>query len=130
MDKTLDVFNGNVIFFLVEVLTLTLKKISPKELYERMRGEEKVLLLDVRAEEKYNEYHLEDSQVLNLNIPKTVIFNLEEGSDLSQLTKEQPIVVTCTTGNSAAKCANILDGLGYQVEVLEGGLTAWKEYRK
>lgn len=117
---------------------LTLKKISPKELDERMQGEEKVLLLDVRAEEKYNEYHIEDSQVLCLNIQKTVIFNLEEGDKLAQIskeqpiiiTKEQPIVVTCTTGNSATKCADILDGLGYQVEVLEGGLTAWNEYRK
>ncbi|MDR7076976.1 rhodanese-related sulfurtransferase [Neobacillus niacini] len=107
-----------------------MKKISPKELHERMQGEEKVLLLDVRVEEKYNEYHIEDSQVLCLNIPKTVIFNLEERDELAQITKEQPIVVTCTTGNSATKCADILDGLGYQVEVLEGGLTAWNEYRK
>ena len=83
-----------------------------------------------RAEEKYNEYHIEDSQVLSLNIPKMLIFDLKEGDDLTQISKGQPIVVTCTTGNSATKCADILDGLGYQVEVLEGGLTAWKEYRK
>lgn len=109
---------------------LALKRISPEELLERIRGEEKVLLLDVRAEEKYNDYHIEDSQVLSLNIPKTVIFNLEEGDELAQISKEQRLVVTCTTGNSATRCAAILDGLGYQVEVLEGGLTAWKEYRK
>ncbi|MEH7274264.1 rhodanese-like domain-containing protein [Neobacillus vireti] len=109
---------------------LPLKKISLKELHERMQGEEKVLLLDVRSEEKYNEYHIEDQKCLILNIPKTVIFNLEEGDVLAQISKEQPVVVTCTTGNSATKCADILDGLGYQVEVLEGGLTAWKEYRK
>jgi rhodanese-related sulfurtransferase len=109
---------------------LILKIISPKELQERIQGEAKVVLLDVRAEEKYNEYHIEDSQVVSLNIPKTMIFDLKGGSTLPQLTKEQPIVVTCTTGNSATKCADILDGLGYQVEVLEGGISAWKEYRK
>ena len=71
---------------------LTLKKISPKELHERMQGEEKVLLLDVRAEEKYNEYHIEDSQVLCLNIPKTVIFNLEERDELAQISKDNVII--------------------------------------
>ncbi|MFP7298906.1 rhodanese-like domain-containing protein [Neobacillus niacini] len=109
---------------------MTVKKITPKELHERIIGENQIILLDVRAVEKYNESHIEEPQVVSLNIPKTDIFNLEEGGVLSQLPKEQHVVVTCTTGNSAAKCANILDSLGYQVEVLEGGLTAWKEYRK
>jgi rhodanese-related sulfurtransferase len=119
-----------VIFFVLEVLTVTYKKISPKELHERIQGDEKVVLLDVRAEEKYKDFHIESSQVVSFNITKTEIFELEEGTEPSALPKEGPIVVTCTTGNSAEKCAKILDGLGYQVEVLEGGLTAWKEYRK
>jgi rhodanese-related sulfurtransferase len=119
-----------VIFFVLEVLSVTYKKISPKELHERILGEEKAVLLDVRAEEKYKDFHIESSQVVSFNIPKTEIFNLEEGGVLSQLPKERPVVVTCTTGNSAAKCAKILDELGFKVEVLEGGLTAWKEYRK
>jgi rhodanese-related sulfurtransferase len=121
---------NSVIFFVLEVLTMTLKNITPKELHEKVKGEDQIVLLDVRAVEKYKEFHIEDPQLVSLNIPKTEIFNLEEGSVLSQLPKERPVVVTCTTGNSAAKCAKILDGLGYQVEVLEGGLTAWKEYRK
>jgi rhodanese-related sulfurtransferase len=121
---------NSVIFFVLEVLTMTLKNITPKELHERIKGEDQIILLDVRAVEKYKEFHIEEPQLVSLNIPKTEIFNLEEGSVLTQLPKEVPVVVTCTTGNSAAKCAKILDGLGYQVEVLEGGLTAWKEYRK
>ncbi|WP_223589847.1 rhodanese-like domain-containing protein [Neobacillus bataviensis] len=111
---------------------LTIKKISPKELHERLKDNEKVLLLDVRAEEKYNEFHIEDPQIQSVNIPKTSIFALEETPENSHLSlpKDQEIVVTCTTGNSAAKCANILDGRDHRVIVLEGGLTAWKEYKK
>ncbi|TDL64690.1 rhodanese-like domain-containing protein [Rhodococcus qingshengii] len=109
---------------------MTLKNITPKELHERILGEDQIILLDVRAVEKYKEFHIEDPQVVSLNIPKTEIYDLEEGDVLSQLPKERPVVVTCTTGNSAAKCAKVLDSLGYQVEVLEGGLTAWKEFRK
>jgi rhodanese-related sulfurtransferase len=111
------------------VLTVTYKKISPNELHERIQGEKKVVLLDVRAKEKYNHFHIESSQVVSFNIPKTEILELEEGTEPSGLPKDGPIVVACTTGNSAEKCAKILDGLGYQVEVLEGGLTAWKESR-
>jgi rhodanese-related sulfurtransferase len=114
----------------MEVLTVTYKKISPKELHERIKGKETVVVLDVRAEEKYRDYHIEDSQLKSVNIPKTEIYELTEGAEPLALPKEGPIVVTCTTGNSAEKCAKILDGLGFNVEVLEGGLTAWKEFRK
>ena len=114
-----------------EMFKLTQKKISPEELYEKMQKQEKIMLLDVRAEEKYNDYHIEDSSIESLNIPKTGIFNLEENNDsIDALPKEKEIIVACTTGNSAAKCAAILAENEYDTVVLEGGITAWKEYLK
>ena len=107
---------------------MTLQKITPKELYEKLQSNEKLTLVDVRSEEKYKEYHIEFPLTESRNIPKTLIFGLEETGDDLSLPKEREIVVTCTTGNSAAKCANILDSHGMKVTVLEGGLTAWKEY--
>lgn len=53
---------------------MALNKITPKELYEKMK-QENVTLLDVRAEEKYKAYHLEGSNIESLNIPKTHILN-------------------------------------------------------
>ncbi|EKN66194.1 rhodanese [Neobacillus bataviensis LMG 21833] len=104
---------------------MTYKKITPKELHVRLNSDEKLVLLDVRAEEKFNEFHIKESR----NLPKTVIFQLDEKEDAElSLPKDQEIIVTCTTGNSAAKCAAILDNLDYSVTVLDGGLTGWKEY--
>lgn len=103
---------------------MTIRKITPKELQEKMEKDDKVLLLDVRAEEKYKASHIEGTK---WNIPKTAIFDMEEES-ISLLPKGQEIVVTCTTGNSATKCAEILSKKDYNVLVLEGGLTAWKDY--
>jgi len=101
------------------------KKITPKELHVRLQSGEKVVLLDVRAEEKFNDFHLKESR----NLPKTVIFQLEENEDAQlSLPKDQEIIVTCTSGNSAAKCAAILDTHNFHVTVLDGGLTAWKAY--
>ncbi|WHY78547.1 rhodanese-like domain-containing protein [Neobacillus sp. WH10] len=105
---------------------MTYKKITPKELHERLKSGEKVLLLDVRAEEKFNEFHIKESR----NLPKTNIFQLDEKQDAQlSLPKDQEIIVTCTTGNSASKCAAILDTYDYHVTVLDGGLTAWKAYK-
>ena len=111
---------------------MTLKKISPEELYEKMNNQEKIVLLDVRAEEKYNDYHIEDPTIENLNINKNDIFNLVENKEdsITSLPKEKGIIVTCTTGNSATKCATILSEREYDVTVLEGGITAWKEFLK
>ncbi|ETI70857.1 rhodanese-like domain-containing protein [Neobacillus vireti] len=105
---------------------MTIRRITPRDLHERMKGGDKLVLLDVRAEEKYHEFHIEESR----NIPKTTIFGLKDDRADSQLPlpKSEEIIVTCTTGNSAAKCAEILDNRDYQVTVLDGGLTAWKAY--
>lgn len=110
---------------------MSVQKITPKELHERFQSERMLLLLDVRAEEKYNDYHIEAENKESRNIPKTIIFGLEEGGgDLSRidLPTDREIVVTCTTGNSAAKCANILSRHHDSILLLEGGVTAWKEY--
>ncbi|WP_066072657.1 rhodanese-like domain-containing protein [Neobacillus soli] len=104
---------------------MTIQKMTPRELHERLQVDEKVVILDVRAEEKYKEFHIEESQ----NVPKSIIFQMDEKEDvLLDLPKDEEIIVTCTTGNSAAKCAGILDAQRYKVTVLEGGLTAWKAY--
>lgn len=106
---------------------MTLKKITPEEFYKKMKNEDKLVLLDVRAEEKYNDFHIEDNNIDNLNIPKTNILDLDK-EKVQSLPKEKEIFVTCTTGNSATKCANILSEKNYNVVVLEGGITAWKEF--
>lgn len=111
---------------------MALRRIAPKELYEKMKTEEKVFLLDVRAEEKYNEVHIEGPCLEAYNIPKTRILDMDNqgGESISLLPKGQEIIVTCTTGNSAAKCATVLSEKDYNVLVLEGGITGWNEYMK
>ncbi|WP_449537705.1 rhodanese-like domain-containing protein [Ferdinandcohnia sp. Marseille-Q9671] len=111
---------------------MTLRKISAEELYQKTNTQEKVVLLDVRAEEKYNDYHIEGATIENLNIHKSSIVEMLDRNekDMHSLPKDREIVVTCTTGNSATKCATILSQLDYDVVVLEGGVTAWKEFIK
>ncbi|MBS4201302.1 rhodanese-like domain-containing protein [Bacillus sp. FJAT-49732] len=111
---------------------MNIKVITPGELFQKMNAQEKVILLDVRAEEKYHDFHIVGSNVDSYNIHKEEIFNLEETENLANesLPKDKEIIVTCTTGNSATKCANVLSAHNYNVAVLEGGITAWTEYLK
>ncbi len=111
---------------------MTMNKISPEALYTRMNNQENIMLLDVRAEEKYNDFHISGFNIESININKTEILKLEDqklrDETIYSLPKNQEIIVTCTTGNSATKCANILSQYDYKVTVLEGGITSWKKY--
>jgi rhodanese-related sulfurtransferase len=112
------------------VVNMQVKVISPKALDEKIQNNEPIFLLDVRAEEKYKDYHIIDPNIKNQNIPKNIIFDLAENGEagLQSLPKNSEIVITCTTGNSARKCGEILSKKEYQVTLLEGGITAWKQY--
>lgn len=106
---------------------MTVRRISAEELYGKVKNDNEIMLLDVRAEEKYKDYHIEEKSIKNINIPKNFIFE-NNGESLQALPKDQEIIVACTTGNSATKCANILSEKDYDVVVLDGGVTAWKSF--
>jgi rhodanese-related sulfurtransferase len=107
---------------------MTYRMISPKEFYEKIKKGEKTYVLDVRAEEKFNDFHIEAPGMITQNILKTTI--LEGGEERITIPTEGEVVVTCTTGNSAAKCAAVLSEKDDNILVLEGGVTAWKEFLK
>lgn len=108
-----------------------MNNISPKQFKQKLT-EHKLIVLDVRSEDKFAHSHLEHNNADVINVPKQQIFalaNPDESVDLP-FSKETDVIVTCTTGNSARRCAEILTNKGYQVTVLDGGMTAWHEENK
>ncbi|WP_102275493.1 rhodanese-like domain-containing protein [Cytobacillus massiliigabonensis] len=106
-----------------------MKIITPAELDNRQKKNEELFVLDVRSEEKYDHYHIKEQHIHSVNIEKTHIFDVNDTESISSLPKDKEIIITCTTGNSAKKCAEILAEKEYSVTLLEGGITAWKEYK-
>ena len=103
-------------------------KWTAAKLDNQLKQAERPIILDVRAEDKFAAGHIPSS----MHIPKQKILPGDE-QDLNGLTvlpMDQPIVVTCTTGNSAQRCATVLQEKGYQVSVLDGGITAWNAYKQ
>lgn len=110
-----------------------MKKITAKQLKLRL-DQETLKILDVRNEEKFQKDHLQHVHAENINIFKEKIFKLETNHQSEAklpFSKEEEIIVTCTSGNSATRCSKILEQEGYNVTLLDGGMTAWhKQFSK
>ena len=94
------------------------KKITAEESKERMDKDDKVVILDVRTEEEYQEGHVPGAIV----IPNETISRepLEELPDM-----DQEILVYCRSGNRSAQAAKKLAEAGYTQVYDFGGIIDW-----
>ena len=76
------------------------------------------LLVDVRTPEEYASGHIAGS----VNIPVQ-----ELGNRLAEVSKDQPVVVYCRSGNRSAQAASILESAGYTGVYDLGGIGAWQQ---
>ena len=111
-----------VVMIIVTTIKINLspvKQISSQELTFLMNRENGIAL-DVRTEKDFNANHILDAISLsNDKIIKNGFASLEKH-------KDNPIIVVCSAGLSAAKVANDLHKAGFaRVSVLKGGMGAW-----
>ena len=77
---------------------------------------EKVLLLDIRSREEFENNGIKGS----VNVPFDEI-----STGLSKLPKDKPVYVLCRTGDLSEEVAEILEDRGYDVYNIEGGYAAY-----
>jgi NADPH-dependent 2,4-dienoyl-CoA reductase/sulfur reductase-like enzyme/rhodanese-related sulfurtransferase len=95
------------------------RAIPPQELKNKLDKNEKFVLLDVRSPMEWEEQRIEVPQVKLLPLPE-----LEER--MSELAKEDEIVIYCRTSIRAYQAQRILDDAGYKnVCFVDGSLDAW-----
>lgn len=95
--------------------------ISVDELYKLSENDKRFLLLDVREDEEFHEYHSTLSRLLPLS-------RLMEGRGLDELRapKDEPIYIICRSGRRSATACDILHAQGYQKLInVAGGMEAW-----
>ena len=74
-------------------------------------------VLDVRQPEEWNEVH----------IPNTTLIPLPElSSRLSELPKDESIIIICRSGNRSAQARDILLRAGFEATSVAGGMNDWK----
>ena len=82
------------------------------------KREQGALMLDVREQMEWDEFHMPGAKLIPLA-------QLE--SRLSELPKDQEIVVVCRSGNRSATGRDILRSAGFEnVTSMAGGMTEWR----
>ena len=97
--------------------------ITPSKLHDRLNNGEKLHLLDVRTPTEYEEIHVPDTHLVPLDrLDSTKL------STLNGFAKDQPLYISCRSGNRAKQAAEELEKSGYvQCQGVEGGTVAWAE---
>ncbi len=73
-------------------------------------------VLDVRTQEEWDEYHA----------PNTTLIPLDQlEARISELPKDQDIVVVCRSGNRSQQARDILLNAGFSAASMTGGLKEW-----
>jgi queuine tRNA-ribosyltransferase len=85
---------------------------------EEANGRRDLHLLDVREPDEWQAGHIAGSQHIPLG---------EFRARVSEVPKDRTIVAVCRHGNRSEAAARGLRTLGYVVENLEGGVTAWAQ---
>ncbi len=80
----------------------------------------KVQVVDVRPVNEYKKSHLFNAQ--------NIIYDKDFRKNLSNLDKEKPVAIYCTTGKISSEAARILKDAGFQnIYILEGGIRKWED---
>lgn len=87
---------------------------SPAEIEQLI--EDGALLIDVRADYEFEAAHLVGAERIGLE-------TVAERRD--QIDPAVPVVFYCRTGTRSAMAADAFADAGYEVNLLEGGITAW-----
>lgn len=117
------------LFFMLLWLTLaavafagTLERRSVVEVHALLSDSgQNVFLLDVRTPEEYAAGHLKGAVLYDYHSD-------DFERKLSQLPKEDTIVIYCATGYRSIRAARLLEKMGYAVVHMDGGIEAWKKH--
>jgi len=94
-----------------------MKNITAAE-FQKVNKSEEVVLIDVREKDEYQAGH----------IPGADNFPLSElGTTYTNLDKNQSYYVVCQAGGRSGRACEFLEGQGYQVTNVEGGVEAYPD---
>lgn len=103
------------------------QSITPQELHDRMNSSSDTVILDVRAEAAYRDWHIAHKNVELVNV-QTSKLKANGPSAYPEIAMDKPIVVVCAQGNASAEATAILTENGYNAVNLEGGMNSWSEF--
>jgi glyoxylase-like metal-dependent hydrolase (beta-lactamase superfamily II) len=107
-----------------------MQEITPDELGEQLRdGDDGPLVLDVRHEAEFEDWHIPDS--INVDVYDELTDDPERAEEaLSDLPREERIVTVCAAGVVAQTATEVLGELGYDAVTLTDGMNGWSRVHR
>jgi glyoxylase-like metal-dependent hydrolase (beta-lactamase superfamily II) len=106
-----------------------MSEMRPEALSERLRTTDDVLVVDVRHEEDFEQWHIPDS--VNVDVYDELADDPDAAKDiLAELPEEKEIVTVCAAGIVADTATGVLDELGYDAETLADGMNGWSRVHR
>ncbi|PCR91923.1 MBL fold metallo-hydrolase [Natrinema ejinorense] len=107
-----------------------MSEIRPEKLSERLQaGDDGLLVLDIRHEEEYDDWHIPDS--VNVDVYDQLTDDPNAAKDaLGDLPDEMEIVTICTAGIVSQTATDVLQELGYDAETLTDGMNGWSRVHR
>lgn len=107
-----------------------MRELSPEELSERLHdGDGEPLVLDIRHEEDFEEWHIPGSR--NIDIYDEVTDDPEQAKErLSELPREGQVVTVCAAGVVSRTATDVLQELGYDAVTLTDGMNGWSRVHR
>jgi len=99
-------------------------RLTPAEVI-RSINHEKAVVIDIRSLDAFKSGHITGAISLPLNDLKNA--DLKTKTKKIEKFKSQPIIIACATGADSAKAAALLAQQGFQTQLLNGGLRAWRD---
>ncbi|MCS7165512.1 MAG: MBL fold metallo-hydrolase [Candidatus Calescibacterium sp.] len=115
------------------------RTITPEQLYEKMRKDEKITIIDLRSPEKYNAHKIEGKN--NFSIFNIYYAQMLESGDLDKdmtnyieknfptmFSKNEELYIVCDQGSTSEIFTKNLLKLGYNAYNIQGGMQNWFNY--
>jgi molybdopterin/thiamine biosynthesis adenylyltransferase/rhodanese-related sulfurtransferase len=95
------------------------REIDAGELADRLKGKDRIRLIDVREPHELEISHITGADSIPLGSLAAAMYEFD---------RDKPIVLVCRTGTRSARALGILRGAGFKdVKNLHGGINAWAE---
>ena len=100
------------------IIGTNFESIPPKVAYEMIQNDNNVTLLDVRTVEEFKK----DGRIAGAKlIPLGQL-----SANLNMLDKSKKVLVYCRSGNRSVSASRILEGNGFTVINMSGGINEWR----
>ena len=102
------------------------ESITPETLREQIDAGEQVTILDVRAENEYDEWQIDGPAVESVNVPYFEFIDEVDPALVEDVPEADPLVVVCAKGGASEYVAGVLaEEFGIEAVNLADGMNGW-----